>query len=120
MLSVAKAAEISGFAIKSAVPSWSDKVAVCTYKGDDGFGKMITEYSPNARTLFDMTKARGQAVTGIGQEAAYFKTAGQLSVRLDDANFFECYVLDLRMHHSDPKAGAIAVANVVVPALPSA
>jgi len=120
MLSVAKVSEISGITIKTAIPSWSANVAVCTYKGTDGFSKLITEFSPDSKTMFDMTKAKGEAVRGIGKEAVYFDTAGQLSVRLNDVDLFICYVTDTRMHHNNPKAGSIEVAKVVVPHLPGA
>jgi len=123
MMTVAKASQISGFAIESAEPSWSGDVAVCNYKANVSgtpLGKLITQYQPNAKTMFDMTKAKGQAVRGLGQEAVYFSSSGQLSVRLDDRNLFHCFVLDLRMSHSNPKAGAVEVAQAVVPQLPVA
>ncbi|NUO57138.1 MAG: hypothetical protein HOV78_10765 [Hamadaea sp.] len=123
LMTVAKAAQISGFPIESAEPSMSGDVAVCTYKANVSgtpLGKIITEYQPNAKTLFDLTKAKGQAVAGLGQEAVYFSSSGQLSVRLDDRNLFHCFVLDLRMNHGNPKAGAIQVAKAVVPQLPGA
>lgn len=120
MMTVAKAAELSGFAIKTAVPSWSGDVAVCTYEEAGGIGKLITEFQPNAKTMFDMTKAQGERIAGLGNEAVYFKSSGQLSVRLTEVDLFHCFVMDVRMNHNNPKGGAVAVAKVVIPQLPSA
>ncbi|WP_157545789.1 hypothetical protein [Hamadaea tsunoensis] len=120
MMTVAKAAEISGFAVKTATPSLSGDVAVCTYEEAGGVGKLITEWQPNAKTMFDMTKSQGERVAGLGKEAVYFTSSGQLTVRLTDVDLFHCYVLDVRMHHNNPKAGAIEVAKLVTPQLPSA
>ncbi|MBV1855939.1 DUF3558 family protein [Catellatospora tritici] len=121
LLSVADAVRITGFSgIAKATASWSDNVAVCDYEQADGIGKMIIQFQPNARTMFDMTKARGQRVSGLGQEAVYFDTSGQLTVRLTEADLFHVFMLDVRAHGGDPKGGAIAIANIVVPHLPGA
>jgi hypothetical protein len=122
-LSVAKAAEISGFAISKAEPSMSGDVAVCTYKapvsGTD-LAKFIVEYQPNGKTLYNYTKSKGTPVSGVGHEAVYFKSSGELFALLDGTATFHCYVMDVRMHHSDPKAGAVAVAHEVLPHLTGA
>jgi hypothetical protein len=123
MLSVAKAGQISGFAIDNARPSMSGDVSVCTYlapvSGSD-LAKFIVEYQPNGKTLYDFTKAKGAAVSGVGREAVYFTSSGELVVLLDAQATMHIYVMDIRMHHGDPKAGALAVAQQVVPQLPGA
>ncbi|WP_212832287.1 hypothetical protein [Catellatospora sp. TT07R-123] len=122
LLSVADAVRITGFSeIAKATPSMSGDVAVCTYEKSDGIGKVITEWQPNAKTMFDMTKAKGERVSGLGQETVYFKTSGQLSVRLTArGDLFHVFMLDVRAHGGDPKGGAVAIANIVVPHLPGA
>lgn len=122
-LSIAKAAEISGFAIAKAEPSLSGDVAVCTYKAPvsgTNLAKFIVEYQPNGKTLFDYTKSKGTAVSGVGHEAVFFQSSGELTALLDGVATFHCYVMDNRIHHSDPKGACVAIAHEVLPHLAGA
>jgi hypothetical protein len=101
----------------------SGDVAVCTYKAPSSgadVAKFIVEYQPNGKTLFNFTKSQGTAVSGVGLEAVYFKSSGELSALLDAKATFHCYVMDVRLHHGDPKGGAIAIAHEVLPHLAGA
>jgi hypothetical protein len=119
-VSIADVARISGFHIVSTKTDMSGDVSVCTFVRDDnGFtsGALIIQYQPKGRSTVELLKSKGESVSGFGQTAVWYNTAGQLSVELDGDAVFHAYVLDVRFHGNDPKAGATQVAQIAVPAL---
>ena len=119
-ISVADVARISGFHVIRTEPSMSGDISVCSFIRDDsGFASsaLFIQYDPKGRSAFDFLKSKGEAVTGFANPAVWFTTSAELGVALGGDAVFHEYVSDVRFHGNDPKAGAIQVAQIVVPAL---
>ena len=120
LVSVADVARISGFHVLKTQTSMSGDISVCSYIRDDSgheSSALFIEYSPTGRSTTEYLKAKGEAVSGFGQTAVWFNTAGELNVELTGEAVFIEYVQDVRFHGNDPKAGAMQVAQIAVPAL---
>jgi len=120
LVSVADAARISGFHVFKTQTSMSGDISVCSYVRDDSgheSSALFIEYSPTGRSTTEYLKSKGEAVSGFGQTAVWFTTAAELDVELNGEAVFIEYVQDVRFHGNDPKAGAMQVAQIAVPAL---
>jgi hypothetical protein len=119
-ISVADVARISGFHVIRTETSMSGDISVCSFIRDDsGFASsaLFIQYDPKGRTAFEFLKSKGEAVTGFANPAVWYTTSAELGVELGGDAVFHEYVSDVRFHGNDPKAGAIQVAQIVVPAL---
>jgi len=120
MVSTAQMSTITGFNITGTTAEMSGDVSVCGYVGiTEGYQstKLFTQYQPTGKVALEFTKARGEAVSGFGTTAVWFQTGGQLLIELGGEAVFGVYVSDLRMHGNDPRAGAMLIAQIAVPAL---
>jgi hypothetical protein len=120
MVSTAQMSTITGFNITGTTAEMSGDVSVCGYVGiTDGYQstKLFTQYQPTGKGALEYTKARGEAVSGFDNTAVWFQTGGQLLIELGGEAVFGVYVSDVRMHGNDPRAGAMLIAQIAVPAL---
>jgi hypothetical protein len=118
LIDTAAMTQMTGFTITSTKPDTSGDVSSCTYKDGNSLGKVVVEYQVNGKAVVELTKAKGEAVSGLGQAAFWFTSSGQLSVELGGTAVCHVFVLDLRINNGDPKAGAIKVAQAAVPGMP--
>ena len=122
LLTTAQMAQATSFTIASTKPSTSGDVSVCDYIGHASDttnlnSKVIIEYSPKGKAVTEFTKARGEAVPGLGQLAVYFATSASIEVEVGGDATFIVYIEDVRAGNNNPKAAAIAIAQVAVPKL---
>ena len=122
LLTTAQMAQATNFTISSTKPSTSGDVSVCDYIGHAAdttnlSPKVIIEYSPKGKAVTEFTKARGEAVPGLGQFAVYFTTSASLEVEVGGDATFIIYIQDVRAGNSDPKEACIEIAQIAVPRL---
>jgi hypothetical protein len=121
-ISVADVARISGFHVIRTEASMSGPISVCSFIRDDGgheSSALFVQYDPTGRTAFEFLKNKGEAVSGFPNPAVWYTTSAELGVELGGDAVLHEYVADVRFHGNDPKTGAIQIAQIVVPALPS-
>ena len=125
LVTTAQMSQFTAFTISSTRPETSGNVSVCHFLGTASdsttpVSKVIIEYQPDGRGAVEFTKARGEAVTGLGTFAVYFSTSAQLSVELSAGGdaVFHVFVEDVRANHNDPKGAAVQIAQTAVPRLP--
>jgi hypothetical protein len=121
LIDIATMTQITGFTIGSTQAEMSGNVAVCEYVEVNAHAKVILEWSPTGKVATEYTKSKGEAVPGLGEAAYWFPKAGQLSVELGGGGNATCevYVIDLRIHNSDAKGGAILIAQKAAPGMPT-
>jgi uncharacterized protein DUF3558 len=122
LVTTAQMAQATNFTIVSATPKTSGDVSVCDYGGHAAdttnlSSKVIIEYSPNGKTAVEFTKARGEAVPGLGQFAVYFSTSASIDVEVGGQATFHVYVEDVRAGNGDPKEACVEIAQIAVPRL---
>jgi len=125
LVTTAQMSQFTGFTISSTKPETSGNVSVCHFVGTAAdstspVSKVIIEYQPDGKGAVEFTKARGEAVPGLGAFAVYFSTSAQLSVELSASGdaVFHVFIEDVRANHNDPKGAAVQIAQTAVPHLP--
>lgn len=125
LVTTAQMSQFTAFTISSTRPETSGNVSVCHFLGTASdsttpVSKVIIEYQPDGKGTVEFTKARGEAVPGLGTFAVYFSTSAQLSVELSAGGdaVFHVFVEDVRANHNDPKGAAVQIAQTAVPRLP--
>ena len=125
LVTTAQMSQFTAFTISSTRPETSGNVSVCHFLGTASdstspVSKVIIEYQPDGKGAVEFTKARGEAVPGLGAFAVYFSTSAQLSVELSSSGdaVFHVFMEDVRANHNDPKGAAVQIAQAAVPRLP--
>jgi hypothetical protein len=124
LVSTAEMSQFTGFMITTTKTATSGNVSVCHYEGTAGdnyvASKVILEYQPDGKGAVEYTKARGEAVSGLGIFAVFFATSGQLDVEVGGDAVFLVFMQDVRANHGDVKGAAVQIASAAVPRLPHA